>query len=291
MRILRTSTLLALILANMTLPVPGRAAQSYDNCTGFIDSLPASITTQGTWCLRRDLSTAVASGAVITVNTNNVIIDCNDFKLGGLAAGASTSTTGILGLDRLNITVRRCNVRGFLEGIALVGANGGGHVVEDNRLDGNTAIGIDVHGDGSVIRRNLVRATGGGTGTLAIGSATAIWSIYGVDVMDNTIDGVAPTPGEGGNATAMGIYKYGTGGSVSENKIRGLAGSGESNWGIYAPLSAGRSTMRGNDVVGAGAGTGIRCGTAAPSTALGNVINGFTVGMSNCIDGGGNHTQ
>ena len=25
------------------------AAEGYDNCTGFIDSLPATVTTQGTW--------------------------------------------------------------------------------------------------------------------------------------------------------------------------------------------------------------------------------------------------
>jgi hypothetical protein len=51
---------------------PALAAESYDNCTGFIDPLPAVITTQGTWCLRKDLRTAVASGHAITIATNNV---------------------------------------------------------------------------------------------------------------------------------------------------------------------------------------------------------------------------
>ena len=71
-------------------PRAAHAAQSYDNCTGFITSVPAVISTQGTWCLKQDLATAIASGNAISVNANNVTLDCNDFKLGGLAAGAGT---------------------------------------------------------------------------------------------------------------------------------------------------------------------------------------------------------
>ena len=74
---------------------PASAAESYDNCAGFITSLPAVISSQGTWCMKQDLATAVTSGFVITVATNNVTIDCNNFKLGGLAAGAGTQASGI----------------------------------------------------------------------------------------------------------------------------------------------------------------------------------------------------
>ena len=42
-------------------------AETLGSCAGFIDSVPATITTQGTWCLRKDLSTSIASGAAITV--------------------------------------------------------------------------------------------------------------------------------------------------------------------------------------------------------------------------------
>ena len=37
-------------------------AETYQTCAGFIDALPATITTQGVWCLRKDLGTAMASG-------------------------------------------------------------------------------------------------------------------------------------------------------------------------------------------------------------------------------------
>src|SRR5688500_7900792 len=84
-------------------PGASRAAESYDNCTGFIDSLPAVITKQGTWCMRKDLSTAIDTGNAITVATNNVTIDCNDFKIGGLAAGVDTLAHGIVAADRKSV--------------------------------------------------------------------------------------------------------------------------------------------------------------------------------------------
>src|SRR5690242_4309124 len=94
----------------LLVPAAAAAAESYDNCSNTISSLPAVIATQGTWCLKGDLSTAITSGTAITINTNNVTIDCNNFKLGGLAAGAGTSTYGIFASNRLNATVRHCNV-------------------------------------------------------------------------------------------------------------------------------------------------------------------------------------
>src|SRR5688572_11288780 len=71
------------------------AARSYDTCTGYVESLPATIGSPGQWCLRRDLSTAQTSGAAITVAANNVTLDCNDFKLGGLSAGLDTLAHGM----------------------------------------------------------------------------------------------------------------------------------------------------------------------------------------------------
>ena len=120
----------ALVLAAPWQPV--RAAHSYATCTGYVESLPATISTPGHWCLRRDLSIAQDSGAAITIVANNVTLDCNDFKLDGLSAGLDTLAFGVLAQERANTTVRRCVVRGFYVGVRLVG---GGHLVEDNQLE------------------------------------------------------------------------------------------------------------------------------------------------------------
>lgn len=77
---------------------PALAAESYDGCVGFIDAVPAVITTQGTWCLRKDIATSMSGINAIEIQVSNVTIDCNGFKLGGSppaqlpSARASTRT-------------------------------------------------------------------------------------------------------------------------------------------------------------------------------------------------------
>jgi len=201
------------LLASAALVAPPPAhAETYQTCAGFIDSVPAVINTQGVWCFRKDLSTAMASGNAITINTNNVTIDCNHFKLGGLAAGDATGTTGILASGRQNTTIRNCNVRGFLVGVSLQGSTAGNRV-EDNRLDDNLWMGIVVAGDQNLVQRNSVFSTGGAQ-TFNIGiNADA-------DIIDNTVSDVfTANPA----AFVIGIAANGPGNTVVGNRVRNLA--------------------------------------------------------------------
>ncbi|HEY0505555.1 MAG TPA: right-handed parallel beta-helix repeat-containing protein [Lysobacter sp.] len=150
-------------LALFTLAACTAAHAETSNCTNLA-ALPAVISTQGVYCLKQDLSTSISSGAAISVNASNVTLDCNGYKLGGLGAGIGTAASGIVSQNRLNLTVRNCNIRGFRYGMRLAGT-GGGHLVEDNRFDGNTFTGMYVSGDGSMIRGNSVFSTGGSTYT------------------------------------------------------------------------------------------------------------------------------
>src|SRR6188472_3928576 len=103
----------AVVWASLIAPCAVHAAESYDNCTGFITSLPAVISTQGTWCFKQDLNTSISSGSAISVNTNNVTLDCNNFKLGGLLAGPNSSTIGVYSFNgRQNIAILNCSIRG-----------------------------------------------------------------------------------------------------------------------------------------------------------------------------------
>ena len=281
--ILRFTAALLALAGAITTP-DASAAESYDNCTGFIDSVPTTITTQGTWCLRGDLSTAMTSGNAITIATNNVTIDCNDFKLGGLAAGAGTLVYGISSSSRLNATVRHCNVRGFYYGINFTGVSGG-HLVEDNRFEGNTNTGVHVEGDGSVVRRNLVRDTG--VSSYERNNAYGIATNHNVDVLDNTVDGVLPFGNGSGNGSAYGIRTgVNTGGRVHRNAVRGLVklGTGQAH-GIYNAVS-GRIQLRDNDLTGDGSsGYGLFC-TNSDGRAMGNIVNGFDTAIGGCRDDG-----
>lgn len=268
----------SIVLALLLSPATTHAAESHDSCTGFIDSIPATIGTQGTWCLRSNVGTAMTSGAAITIAANNVTVDCNGFKIGGLAAGSNTTAFGIYAFDRLNATVRHCTIRGFRYGVALFGTSGGGHVVEDSRLDHNTYVGVDVTGDGSVVRRNQVLDTGGG-GTHAYGIRT----LYEVDVLDNTVSGVLPGGNGNGNNSAYGIYTNSNpNGSINGNRVRGLVPQGTGGvYGIYNNVPH-RLVVRGNDVVNtssATVGAGIMCANTGEYTSLAydNVILGFSL--------------
>jgi len=265
-------------------PSSASAAESYDNCTGTIASLPATVSTPGTWCLKSDLNTAITTGNAITIANNNVTIDCNDFKIDGLAAGAGTSTNGIFASNRLNATIRHCNVRGFYMGVKLLGT-GGGHVLEDNRLDSNTYIGLYVQGDGSVIRRNQVLDTGGSTNSAP---GYGINTVYSVDVLNNAISGVTARSGGGGAAYGIATSSN-TGGSINGNRVRDLLrDSGKGAYGILNSAS-GRLVMRDNDLVGDGATAtfGIVCSNTA-GRAKNNVIDGFATTISGCGDAGTN---
>ena len=278
------AAILSLLALCLAAPRPAQAAQSYDNCTGFITSLPASISTQGTWCLKQDLATAITSGNAITVSTNNVTLDCNDFKLGGLAAGPGTTTVGIFAYGRTNVTVRRCNIRGFYNGVALSGA-GNSYIVEDNRFDNNTYASIDVEGDDSLVRRNLVFDTGQ---TTTSNYAYGMYTDGAVDVLDNTIANVVAKSGGGGLAYGMYLANN-AGGTISGNRIRGLVPDGAgSAKGIWSPTST-RISIDNNRLVGPGGvgSAGVTCNNTL-DRVKDNVINGFVTAMTTCGDAGGN---
>jgi len=275
-QILVSAPLLLLLAAS-----PARAADSFEGCSGFIDSVPATISTQGVWCLRGDLATALDSGAAITVAVNNVTIDCNQFKLGGLAAGPSSQAVGVFS-ERANTTVRNCNIRGFFVGALIESA--GGNLVEANRFDGNLSSSIRMFGAGSIVRNNRVFDTGGST--TSTGSAIGIYSLGTVDITGNTISNVSSL---GDNNTTFGILtSMNGGGSIRDNRIHAVLanGAGGEAHGIYN-ASSGRIVLRGNDVKGVAApgGTGLRC-ASAQGTAFENVVAGFPTGIQTCSQSG-----
>jgi len=187
------------------------------NCT-TINSVPVVITTQGLYCLTHNVNTGMTMGKAIEIQTNNVTIDLNGFKLGGLAAGPETGTVGIYAYQKKNIAIRNGSIRGFFEGIFLEDSlptpTGGGHLIEDMLMDGNTNTGILAMGSGNTIRNNRVVNTGGSTvATFATGinSAGDGASILANDITNTTAD----------NNMAMGIYvQYGDGTLLEDNRVR-----------------------------------------------------------------------
>jgi hypothetical protein len=272
-----------MILAlGLSMPHVVRAAESYDNCTGYITSAPASITSQGTWCLKNDITASFISGEAIFVAANNVTVDCNGFKIVANPGFENFSSgDGVYADNRLNVTVRHCDIRGFKNGVLFTGASGGGHVVEDNRFDGNNTTGIYVVGDGSVIRRNWVFNTGGSPVNPYF---TGIQANYSVDIIDNTISIVSATSGNNGSSYGI-ISMANAGGSIKDNRIRGVKGDGT---GIATGIfSDDQVSLRNNEVTGDSSAdsVGIGC-TSANGRTKGNVIIGFATAIYICSNDG-----
>jgi hypothetical protein len=273
----------ALLLAALA---PGaNAAESLDSCAAVIDALPANIVAPGTYCLAQNLSTANNSVAAIGIDADNVILDCNGFRIDGTGLGTGVTVGGIIAPDHSNVTIRNCHIRGFKRGIHLYNTGGSPsqrHVVEDNRIELSRAIGIQVEGNGSVIRRNQVLNTiNPNTDNEARGIATT----GNVDVIDNTVSGVQAT-----NAAVYGVLTEGNaGGSLRGNRVRGVKRTGGVGQ-VVAIQNQGdsqRMSIRNNHVVGeAQAGSvGIFCDVVTDRTK-GNAVEGFTTGISNCGNDG-----
>jgi hypothetical protein len=225
------------------------AAAETVNCTN-ITLLPATITVQGVYCLKQDLATSMTSGAAITINTNNVTIDFNGFKLGGLGGGAATQANGVVVDNRQNITLRNGNIRGFRFGIAISAVTSSGHLIEDNLIDGSTMIGILLAGKGMVVRRNRIVNTDT-TPPPSPGLAPArpdANPAHADPRSAGSAAGVAPMAGQGG--TGWGIYASALENSeISDNFVSNTVSSGNQSLAIMVTQSDNVAVLR-NTILG-----------------------------------------
>jgi len=270
----RFMTLIALATALMATPAKAETIE----CT-VIDSIPMTITVQGIYCLKGNLASSLTSGLMIEVQTNNVTIDMNGFKLGGLAAGTGTLANGIFALDRRNITIRNGSIRGFDRGIFLQGdaANSSGHLLEDLRLDGNRFTGAEVQGTGNIIRNNQVVNTGPtDISTVAFGLVINLSN-------DSVVEGnVISSVSETGQSNGIRVIDS----SLIEVRNNTVLRTKDAtnNRGIVL-VSATDVTIIGNRILNP-AGTGdigiFDIGSSTEVNCIDNIIAGYTTPISGC---------
>jgi hypothetical protein len=268
-----------------TAPRPARAAESTDACTTTINTTPYGIDAPGTYCLSQNLIASSNSFNAISIDANDVTLDCNGFRIDGTAIGNAVSVSGIMGTNVANVTIRHCHVRGFWVGIDLNEASATPslrHVVEDNRVDLSRSMGIFVKGDGSVVRRNLVLNT---VSPVVGHDARGIATDGDIDIVGNTVFSVRTS-----SAAAYGIHtQRNEGGSVRGNRVsevhkNGGAGAVEA---IHNEAASARMAIRGNSLTGAAeAGSvGVSCDVAT-DRAKGNSIKGFATAVVGCSNDG-----
>lgn len=180
-----------------------------------------------------------------------------------------------------NLTVRNCNIRGFQHGVLTEASNG--HVVEDNRFEGNTLYAVRLSGSGANVRHNQVLDTGGATG---VANTIAGIVVAEGDVLDNTIRGVFGDPALPGYAIA--IFHQGlSSGVVAGNRIGEVVRSPTgSELDIY--IGGPTAIIRDNSISRLHATAVAVICVDGTSTAQGNVTNGPGNLLSGCHDAGGN---
>ena len=250
-----------------------------------ITALPITITSQGVFCLKRSigLSPGLLTGAAIDIQTNNVVIDLNGFKIGNLSAGAGTEAVGIQAVNRKNIVLKNGTVRGFFTAIDLTGSSSSGHVIEDMLLDQNTVFGILGEGTGFVIRRNQIVLVGGSTveeGISALGIAVIGSNMR---ILDNDISELFA--GTNGTITAISILDF-SGNVIQGNRISNEQLPASLGSGIFVILGEGGGTnVRDNHIMNFPFGIDL---FEAGGIYSGNQVFGANIPFSGGTDGGNN---
>ena len=288
-------------LALPLLIAAGLAQAETTNCTP-IQSLPATITTSGIYCLTSDLLTNIPSGNAIEIAANFVTLDLNGWRMGGGAAGTATTAVGIHALDRRGITIRNGSIKGFLTGISIDGnaSTSTSHLIDGIRADANMETGIFLSASNSIVRNSQITNTGGSTA--ATGNNKAGIYVNGGDsiaIMDNDIDFVA-----GGSTNAGGIWCNAQNSVVSNNRIAHVSSAsaavgvevdgyrsfvrgnqissleGFATTGIYSSSNANQSVVSENQIVGSQTTNSFGISFGQSSVFRDNVIVGFVTGIT-----------
>jgi hypothetical protein len=264
----------AAAFASPTIPATGETTL----CTE-IPYVPFTITASGSYCLKHDLTTSMRSGNAITVNANTVTIDPNSFKIGGAAAGPTSTATGISAVGRSYVTIRNGTIKGFGTAISLQNdpsalAN---HLVEDLLIDGSLRRGVDIGGGvGTVIRNNRVTHTGLGGDPFVIAILVASEAADTV-VTDNMVTDVRARSG------AADIYVDNSRRTeLSGNLVSNVSGAYDGTRAILS-IDAVNLIVRNNRLLNADAyGNGIQLVTTTRSLCIDNSIVDFRIPIVGC---------
>lgn len=211
-----------------------------------VTAFPANLVGPGVYCLSfKYIDFPLASGTLITISADNVVLDLNGATLDGTPKRNAFSW-GIRAYNRSNITVRNGTIRGFNYGISLTAPLGyvntpvrpsHSFLVENVRLIANRTAGMEVIGYDSVIRGNYVAHTGGSPDPGLSGNA---WGIIaagdGLRLIDNDVTHThVNTAHSGGVSTAIFISGGGNAAAINNRISEAHFGiySGGLNWGKY----------------------------------------------------------
>jgi len=204
----RILALLALVLLS-TAALPAMA----QSCT-VISTLPATISTGGKYCLAQNFTVNSAAGASISINANDVTLDCQNYTIRNVSTSLTATSVAITATNRNMLRISNCRiVGGYRTGIQLFQNNSLANqsfynAVEDNYIAGPLQYGILAYGSAIEVRHNKV------------------YDIGGVDSVP--VAGIRV----GGSSTGGPKFQV-----VEGNRIAGVASSNNNAYGILSDFS------------------------------------------------------
>ncbi|MFG0317049.1 MAG: hypothetical protein ACF8XB_07250 [Planctomycetota bacterium JB042] len=239
-----------------------------------IKKLPFTVKKSGTYVLKKSLKFKELTGAAITVEAPDVVIDLGGLVLSSTAPSDDTNdSVGVACSGDHRITVRNGVVRGFLRGVQLSTGSAGHVRVEDLVVEGCGFRGIDVQGQSVTVRFCRVR----NTGFISSGVAINVWGILAqgdsVRVEGNQVHELTSAGGQ----TLRGIQTSASRGTTAVgNEVRSTQ-----------TLSAGIILFNGvanfaTDNVVADCGTGLSFANGAP----GKYRDNLTLNCATAFSGG-----
>jgi hypothetical protein len=238
------------------LAAPGAARAETTACLG-VGTLPATISASGHYCLGADVDVAGDTAAGITINTSDVVLDCNGRRM----RSTSADNTGVgiyIASSARRVTVRNCRIEDFGFGVSTtfpVDGKPRDLRILGNHVSGASRWGIAMYGSGIQVEGNHVVASEGSAsgynpGGIDLEGYSAEIAAGNV-VRGNTVADFKPEF-PGGSCISAGIqFSYQQGIVVEDNTVSGLyARTGCGVYGINGALSTGAS-VRGNTVLSA----------------------------------------
>lgn len=173
-----------------------------------ITTLPATITSPGSYILTGNHSLSLEYGAAIQVQSRDVTIDLGGFTITNSGVSADTTAVGVLGWND-GLTVRNGTVKGFYAGVYTKNPSNaplGGHHIMLVEAESCLGAGFMIDGSGCVVRGCTVTTQGRST----VGSTPGCLYSFGIVVnhsanallIDNTID----ANGYSASDNSIGVY-------------------------------------------------------------------------------------
>ena len=246
--------IVAALLAAASLYAHSAMAQSAD-CTE-ITALPATIADAGKYCLAQDFTVNSTSIKAITIDANDVELDCRGHTIRNLAMSDHGTSEGIFSYDRNSISVRNCKIQGgFTNGISLLQNNNNPTrtyyiTVEDNLVAGPYWHGIRVYGSAVEIRDNRIYDIGGQLDNYAMGIRVA-GSVAGGSPKFHLVHGNVVAGTNSPYKQAFGIYSENSVASLYwMNEVTGTTASNQGFRSYAFRIGGSVNSVRDNNIVG-----------------------------------------